>query len=441
MPSPTSAIRSRLGQLRHQRPPRHVAATAPSPRRTSWRSPRRSASTAAGQGIDRPALHGQGHARRCPAPAQRTALEVLAANGVETSSSSDDGVTPTPVISHAILALQPRPQRPAWPTASSSRRRTTRPRTAASSTTRPTAAPPTPTSPTWIQDRANALLRDGNRGRQAPAVRRGRSRRRRRTRTTSSRPTSSDLGNVIDMDAIRARRPQARRRSARRRGGRTTGSRSANVYGLDIDRRQPGRRSDVRVHDRRSRRQDPHGLLQPVRDGRAGRPEGPLPRRVRQRPRRRPARHRHAVGRPDEPQPLPGRRHPLPADAPPALAGAGGGRQDAGQQQHDRPRRRPAWAGGWPEVPVGFKWFAAGLFDGSFCFGGEESAGASFLRRDGTVWTTDKDGLIMGLLAAEITARTGQGPGRALPRADGAVRDAVLHADRRAGDAGAEGGC
>jgi phosphoglucomutase len=63
------------------------------------------------------------------------------------------------------------------------------------------------------------------------------------------------------------------------------------------------------------------------------------------------------------------------------------------------------------EVPVGFKWFVAGLFEGSCCFGGEESAGASFLRRDGTVWTTDKDGLIMGLLAAEITACTGMDPG------------------------------
>jgi phosphoglucomutase len=63
------------------------------------------------------------------------------------------------------------------------------------------------------------------------------------------------------------------------------------------------------------------------------------------------------------------------------------------------------------EVPVGFKWFVTGLFDGSCCFGGEESAGASFLRRDGTVWTTDKDGLIMNLLAAEITARTGKDPG------------------------------
>jgi phosphoglucomutase len=63
------------------------------------------------------------------------------------------------------------------------------------------------------------------------------------------------------------------------------------------------------------------------------------------------------------------------------------------------------------EVPVGFKWFAPGLFDGSYCFGGEESAGASFLRFDGTVWTTDKDGIIMDLLAAEITARTGKDPG------------------------------
>jgi phosphoglucomutase len=63
------------------------------------------------------------------------------------------------------------------------------------------------------------------------------------------------------------------------------------------------------------------------------------------------------------------------------------------------------------EVPVGFKWFVSGLVDGSCCFGGEESAGASFLRRDGTVWTTDKDGPIMDLLAAEITARTGKDPG------------------------------
>ena len=63
------------------------------------------------------------------------------------------------------------------------------------------------------------------------------------------------------------------------------------------------------------------------------------------------------------------------------------------------------------EVPVGFKWFTQGLFDSSYFFGGEESAGASFLRFNGSVWTTDKDGLIMDLFAAEITACTGKGPG------------------------------
>ena len=63
------------------------------------------------------------------------------------------------------------------------------------------------------------------------------------------------------------------------------------------------------------------------------------------------------------------------------------------------------------EVPVGFKWFVSGLIDGSLGFGGEESAGASFLRRDGSVWTTDKDGLIPSLLSAEITARSGKDPG------------------------------
>jgi phosphoglucomutase len=63
------------------------------------------------------------------------------------------------------------------------------------------------------------------------------------------------------------------------------------------------------------------------------------------------------------------------------------------------------------EVPVGFKWFVDGLLAGTLGFGGEESAGASFLRRDGSVWTTDKDGIIMGLLAAEMTARSGRDPG------------------------------
>ena len=70
-----------------------------------------------------------------------------------------------------------------------------------------------------------------------------------------------------------------------------------------------------------------------------------------------------------------------------------------------------SWAASSYEVPVGFKWFVDGLLDGSLGFGGEESAGASFLRRDGSVWTTDKDGIAPALLAAEITARMGRDPG------------------------------
>ena len=91
------------------------------------------------------------------------------------------------------------------------------------------------------------------------------------------------------------------------------------------------------------------------------------------------------------------------------------------------------------EVPVGFKWFSAGLIDGSLGFGGEESAGASFLRRDGSVWTTDKDGLILGLLAAEMTGAHGPGPGRDLRRYHARSRRLVLRAHRRAGVTGAEG--
>ena len=93
------------------------------------------------------------------------------------------------------------------------------------------------------------------------------------------------------------------------------------------------------------------------------------------------------------------------------------------------------------EVPVGFKWFVDGLLSGSLAFGGEESAGASFLRMDGSVWSTDKDGFIMSLLAAEITAvrRNGQEPLGALRRDDGALRLPLLLAQGRARDARREG--
>ena len=101
----------------------------------------------------------------------------------------------------------------------------------------------------------------------------------------------------------------------------------------------------------------------------------------------------------------------LPVRRRPRLGRRRGGRQDAGLERDDRPRRRrprPPAARGAGRVQV----VRAGLVDGSLGFGGEESAGASFLRRDGTVWTTDKDGIIACLLAAEMTARTGRDPGR-----------------------------
>ena len=88
------------------------------------------------------------------------------------------------------------------------------------------------------------------------------------------------------------------------------------------------------------------------------------------------------------------------------------------------------------EVPVGFKWFVDGLLDGSYGFGGEESAGASFLRRDGTVWTTDKDGLIMGLLAAEMAAHTGKDPSEHYQALEVTVRQPGLRAHGRSGQSG-----
>ena len=276
----------------------------------------------------------------------------------------------------------------------------------------------------WIQDRANELLRRGQRRREARAAT-TRALTRRDDAPGRLRPAlrATICANVVDMDAIRG-------------AGLTLGvdplGGASPAYWEPINarlrarhrRRQPDDRSDVRVHDRRSRRQDPHGLLEPLRDGPARRPQGSVPRRLRQRPRRGPPRHRHAVGGADEPEPLPGRRHRLPARAPPRLAGGRRGRQDAGQQQHDRPRGRKLGRR-LCEVPVGFKWFVAGP--------ARRLAAASAARRaparascgsDGTVWTTDKDGLILGLLAAEITARTGRDPGEHYRDAGRGVRHA-----------------
>ena len=104
-------------------------------------------------------------------------------------------------------------------------------------------------------------------------------------------------------------------------------------------------------------------------------------------------------------------------------------------QQPDRSRRRGSSADACSRCRSASSGSRRACFDGSVCFGGEESAGASFLRRDGTVWTTDKDGLILALLAAEITARTGKDPGEHYRELTAQFGAPLLHAHRRTGDA------
>jgi phosphoglucomutase len=154
----------------------------------------------------------------------------------------------------------------------------------------------------------------------------------------------------------------------------------------------------------------PHGLLESLRNGEAGRPKGSIPGAFANDP----DSDRHGIVTPSI-----GLMNPnhylavaigyLLAHRPRWPAQAAIGKTLVSSSMIDRVVRKLGRR--LLEVPVGFKWFVPGLFDGSCCFGGEESAGASFLRHDGSVWTTDTDGPIMDLLAAEIAARTGKDPG------------------------------
>jgi phosphoglucomutase len=340
-------------------------------------------------------------------PAEGTALEVLAANGVDTVIQSGDEYTPTPVISRAILVHN--------------RGRTERladgivvtpshnPPEDGGFKYNPTDGGPADTAVTrWIQDRANDLLRGGN----ASVKRIPRAKALHADSTHEEDfmgPYVEDLRNVLDMDAIRGAGLSL---GVDPLGGAAVyyWDRINAVYGLDIEvvnravdptfafmtvdydgrirmdcsspyamARLVGLKDRFRVAFANDTDADRHGIVTPS--------SGLMN-----------PNHYLAVAI----QYLIEHREAWPRNAAVGKTVVSSGLID---RVVARLGRRLF------EVPVGFKWFTRGLFDGSLCFGGEESAGASFLRRDGSVWTTDKDGPLLALLAAEMTARTGKDPG------------------------------
>ncbi len=358
------------------------------------------------QGITGPLYMGK-DTHALSSPAQYSALEVLAANDVETIIQKDDGVTPTPVISHAIL-VHNRTRQSGWADGIVITPSHNPPEDGGFKYNPPDGGPADTEVTRWVQDRANNLLRAGNRdvnripyekSIKIPSTR----------RKDMVLPYVRDLKNVVDMDAIR---DAGLRLAVDPLGGAALRYWEPinEIYRLDITVVNPtidptfsfmpvdhdGKiRMDcsspyamARLVDLKDQYQvafandpdsDRHGIVTPS----AGlmNPNHFLAVAIRYLLTNRPGWNSHsAVGKTLVSSSMIDRVV-----------------EKLGRQLY--------------EVPVGFKWFVPGLLDGSVCFGGEESAGASFLCRNSTVWTTDKDGPIMDLLAAEITARTGKDPG------------------------------
>jgi phosphoglucomutase len=359
-----------------------------------------------GQDIDGPLYVGK-DTHALSEPAQRTALEVLAANGVETVIQRDSGVTPTPVVSRAILVYN-RGRKEHLADGIVVTPSHNPPEDGGFKYNPPNGGPADTDVTGWVERRANELLVKGNAGVErvpfAAAVKAG---------STHAEdlmlPYVQDLRHVVDIDAIRA---AGLALGVDPLGGaaRPYWEPINSVYGLDIAVVNPAidpTFSFMTVDHDGKIRMDPSspyamarlvGLKDRFRVAFANDPDA----------------DRHGIvtasaGLLNPNHYLAVAIRYLLAHRPHWPAHAAVGKTLVSSSLIDRVvenlGRRLS------EVPVGFKWFVPGLIDGSCCFGGEESAGASFLRHDGTVWTTDKDGPIMDLLAAEITARTGKDPG------------------------------
>ena len=358
-----------------------------------------------GQRIDGPLYMGK-DTHALSEPAQRTALEVLAANGVQTIIQRDGGVTPTPVISWAVLVYN-RGRKEHLADGIVVTPSHNPPEDGGFKYNPPNGGPADTDVTGWVQRRANALLRKGNEVKRIPysaAV-----------KAASTReddfvlPYVEDLKHVLDMEAIRTAgltlgvdplggaalpywEPINAIYKLRIAVVNPTIDPTFSFMTVDHDgkiRMDPsspyamarlvGLRDHFGVAFANDPDSDRHGIV--TSSTGLMNPNHYLAVAIRYLLSHRPGWPAHtAVGKTLVSSSLIDRVT-----------------QKLGRRLH--------------EVPVGFKWFVPGLFDGSCCFGGEESAGASFLRHDGTVWTTDKDGPIMDLLAAEITARTGKDPG------------------------------
>jgi phosphoglucomutase len=359
-----------------------------------------------GRGIDGPLYMGK-DTHGLSGPAQCTALEVLAANEVETFIQRDDGVTPTPVISHAILGHN-RGRKEHFADGIVITPSHNPPEDGGFKYNPPNGGAADTDVTRWVQDRANELLRKGNAGvKRVPFA------------TAIKAPTThredyvvpyvEDLRNVVDLDTIRA---AGLKLAVDPLGGASLPYWEPinSIYKLDIsivNRKLDATFSFMTVDYDGKIRMDcssPYamarlvGLKDQYRVAFANDPDS----------------DRHGIVTPSAGLMNP--NHYLAVAIRYLLTHRSGwasraavGKTLVSSSMIDRVVQKLGRR--LCEVPVGFKWFAPGLFDGSFCFGGEESAGASFLRLDGTVWTTDKDGPIMDLLAAEITARTGKDPG------------------------------